>query len=234
MEDNSSNAKQFILECSRCRACEGAAYQTPPASYIGTLQAPVLILAQNPGEFADSDKDRNWWANRFQQVPNLQNNEAVMKTWYEYDFGTSYGAKMIGRLVGNSNWTTSGGFCFSNAIRCRTPNNAQPSVEMLVNCTEHTRALLRLWAKHNPDPMKRVLIVMEATAKSAILRLADFNLEPAFELKWGEHVVSETFGHVLPVKHYAAWRGEENRYRAAFREVVAKSKLDHTPEQSEA
>lgn len=207
-------AKEFVVKCSNCRQCKGAAYQSPPVSYVGSLKGRVLILAQNPGEVDQkSDEARNWW-NKAVSSRSAQNDAILMKTWYHWDFETSYGANKLGWLTAYD-WLRSGDYCFSNSVRCRTPNNSNPDIEMILNCAEHTRELIDLWKKETKDEDRRLLVLMGAVAKTAFLRIHELQSEQF--PNWGIAFKQPSLGTVLPVMHYAAWRSNAHTFRKAFK-----------------
>lgn len=120
-------------ECTSCRLCEGAAFQSPPL--MGLFHnKPVLVVAQNPGMARYKETfDIIERMNRSTDAKEIQD-------LYERDLRMSYAAKTgIASLLG-SDWLDT--FDYTNAVRCRTPDNAMPSPEMIENCRRFTAPLI--------------------------------------------------------------------------------------------
>lgn len=209
-------SKEFVVKCSNCRLCPGAAYQSPPVSYVGRLSGRVLIIAQNPGQMdLKNDPNRGWWSKAVSTNVSM-NDPLLMKTWYEWDFGTSPGQKKFEWLT-KKGWLSTGDFCYSNAVRCRTKDNSQPQIEMVTNCAEHSRALIDMWIEATISENRRLLVLVGATSLISFKRL--FDVPADFVTTWGIPFAYKGLGTVLPIKHYAAWRGDSNRFRKAFQEA---------------
>lgn len=199
--------EHLILEATHCNRCVGSCHQSPPISFAGKIDSPILVLGQNPGQIQDSDENRLWWAN---ELKSKLIDATTAKMWYDWDYGTSYGQERLSLLFnGNSHDL---GYCFSNAVRCRTPGNARPSDEFIINCFDHTKALIDLWSTYNPDPKKRALIVMGNIARWQV-----FHEEL---MPWGKIKFTD-YGHSLAIMHYTAWRSHYIEYQKTIAELKA-------------
>jgi uracil-DNA glycosylase len=182
-----------------CRLCAGAAYQSPPVFLAGSSNPKVLVIGQNPGEIKPDDVDRLWWADKmadaYSKSPSLDGAGVLLKNWYDWDFGTSGGAKRMGQVFGDS-WVENGDFAFTNAVRCRTPGNKAPTAEMVDNCTTYTRKLMFNFHL-------KAIVMMGQVAVGQVLG-AD-----AHKLSWATPRRHPKLGIIMSIKHYASWHGED-------------------------
>lgn len=127
--------------CALCRQCDGAAYQSPPSLFAGSLTAKIVVVGQNPGEIHDTDKFRLAMGEEMLRLCNENNAGKFFEAWYRADYGSSGNAKMLSEIFGND-WLNSEKFLYTNAVRCRTKANATPGEDMVVACNTWTRKLL--------------------------------------------------------------------------------------------
>jgi len=186
--------------CAECRACEDAAYQTPPVLYAGYTSAPILAIGQNPGEIKPSDKARQDWMDIFVHMPDEDLCD-IMPAFYLWDFYSSPGYKRLCNVFGDD-WLLKGEMIWTNAIRCRTPGNAQPSDEMLETCKTWTNQLME---------GRKAIIMVGGVARQQVLG------EDSVKLEWGAPKKHPTLGYILAIKHYAArgWRDDIKMYKQA-------------------
>lgn len=196
------NLSAYVLGCTGCRLCEGAAYQLPPFLYAGSSKPSVLVIAQNPGEIG-SDKENQW---RFDlaaltTAEEFETNAAAIKTIYDVDFITSYGYKQMSKIFGDT-WLLNGKFMYTNAVRCRTPGNASPSDEMVSNCMGWTAQL----------PMPMIVVLM---GKVAMKQFCKMEGKPELEA-WKLVRLRKDKGttYVITIPHYAAMRSHTDMERA--------------------
>ena len=205
----------MFTKCAYCRKCEGAAFQSIPHFMCGNKFGKYLIVAQNPGEMS-KDPSRMFFSKLLNEyVASHKENELgpeseeFFKMWYEWDFGTSYGATKFAEIFGKD-WLQSGDFCYTNAVRCRTPNNAYPSEEMIVNCKVFAKQLL-----YGRD----LVILVGKLAASQILSLEKIGIGQKFIPKVGYtpavFVKDEKVGKCLLIPHYARV-GDYTAYKTAF------------------
>lgn len=200
--------QHHILEATSCKRCIGSCYQSPPISFAGSLDSPFLVFGQNPGHIQESDEMRLWWA---EELNGKLIDATTAKMWYDWDYGTSWGQERLSILFGGDQHNL--GYCFSNAVRCRTENNSRPPDEMIYNCTDHTKELVRIWSEHHPDPKKRVIVAMGAIAR--------WQLFGAKADAWGKIGFQEEFGHTLSIQHYSSWKGSYSEYKLRIEELKA-------------
>lgn len=187
----------LVVSCAKCNLCEGSGYQAPPALIAGKIDAPILVIGQNPGEIKPSDLHRQWWARALTDYVGMKSTEAspdLIHTWYTWDFGTSSGSTKLAGVLG-LNWMANGLFTFTNAVRCRTPGNESPSNEMIETCEAWTKMLIG---------QRLGIIMMGNIARSQILK------EDSSKSPWGQVKKHPTLGLVLSIKHYSAWTGSES------------------------
>ncbi len=101
-------------------------------------------MGQNPGIF-DPIRSPHIAAEINDMWAKLADDSATpgyLKAQYQHLFGISKAAKVIGELVDDPLWLTSGRFLFTNAVRCTTPENQTPSEEMQENCRQWTFPLV--------------------------------------------------------------------------------------------
>lgn len=198
------NLVSLAKGCAECRACEGAAYQTPPVLYAGTSIAPIIAIGQNPGEIKSSDKARQSWMRIFERAtPEVLNDH--MSFWYQWDFFDSHGYRQLEKIFGN-NWLFEGKIMWTNAVRCRTKNNERPPEEMFGTCKTWTEQLIS---------GRKAIIMVGGYARLQVLG------DQASKLEWGTPKKHPRLGYILAIKHYAAWRGtkEIEVYKKAVKKL---------------
>jgi len=181
--------------CAKCRSCEGAAYQTPPLLFAGNPSAPILAIGQNPGEIKASDTARQEWIEIFEHlhVDDVDVVAKILPVWYAWDFYGSPGNGRLGEVFGDR-WLLNGRIMWTNAVRCRTPDNEKPDESMVFTCRAWTRQLLE---------GRKAVIMVGVTARQQILG------DKAVKLEWGAPKKHPELGYILAIKHYGAWRGKE-------------------------
>lgn len=196
-----------VISCHKCRACTGAAFQASPILAIGELDAPILIVAQNPGVF-DTDTHAEF-QQRWEEAETADEHLVLGYLDFAGTKADSTFAKVFGR-----GWLESGKFCYTNAIRCRTPNNEAPSNQMRYNCNDWTQLLL---------PKRKIVVVVGAVAREQVTR----NNMPNGSFRR----LSGTGTYVITMTHYSAWRGSEHdRYRDMFNQVLNYVETDYRPQ----
>lgn len=211
----------LLGSCALCNLCVGAGHQAPPAMFAGKFDAPILVIGQNPGEMRGDDTKGLWWADKLSFVrthyPKADTVLGLMvKNWYDWDFGLSHGNDMLEKLFGFG-WLESGKYCFTNAVRCRTPGNAAPSPEMIANCAAWTRMLLI---------NRRATILMGRVALDQTLG------EEAGKLGWGMPRKHPRHGVMMAIQHYSTWKGDmTSEYRAAVVRIQKEIGLDVEPDE---
>jgi uracil-DNA glycosylase len=191
------NLRSLAEGCAACRACKGAAYQTPPVLYAGWPDAPIIAVGQNPGEIKPTDKPRNEWIKIFEHTHEEEINKH-MAFWYSWDFYGSPGHARLAELFG-TDWLMTGDIAWTNAVRCRTKGNAHPSSEMMTNCMTWTDQLLE---------GRKAIIMVGTRARLQVLG------EAAIKLEWGAPKKHPTIGFLLAIKHYTAWKGDDAKIYA--------------------
>jgi uracil-DNA glycosylase family 4 len=157
--------------------CDGAAYQTPPTLYAGNHNAPIIALGQNPGQIKKSDHARQRWMKIFEAL-----------------------AAIFGK-----DWLFKGDIMWSNAVRCRTLDNARPANEMVDACKTWTDRLIA---------EKKGIIMVGGVAKHQIMGAETGKLE------WGAPKKHPRLGYILAIKHYSAWRGNDTKlYKDAVKRL---------------
>lgn len=198
-----SRADFLTTSCAKCAMCANSRYQAPPALYAGPFDAPVLVVAQNPGEIKEKHRLELADAAHIEAASRADPN--VIRFWYDYDFKTSNGFRSLASIFG-PDWLSTGQYVFTNSVRCRTKGNEAPSTEMVDSCASWTRQLV--------DGRKAVIVV-GAVARGQLLGAE------AEKLPWG---TPRKKGSViyLAVKHYSAWGGasEAREYEAAVKRVL--------------
>jgi len=177
--------------CAECRACEGAAYQTPPVLFAGNPNAPIVAIGQNPGEIKAADKTRQEWIHIFRTLPEDVVSR-VLPVWYVWDFSSSPGYARLAKVFGHD-WLLDGSFIWTNAVRCRTERNALPSKEMIDVCGTWTSKLIE---------GRKAIIMVGAVSRAQVLG------DDAKKLEWGAPKRHPTLGYILAIKHYSVWRNE--------------------------
>lgn len=195
----------LAVGCAKCRVCDGAAYQTPPVFFAGRQEAPIIAIGQNPGEIKDVDIARQQWIQLFNAF-DLTN---FVPSWYLWDFVSSPGYHILKKVFGE-NWLANGEVVWTNAVRCRTKNNASPSRDMIEACKVWTDALLQ---------NRKAIIMVGAVSRLQILG------PEAAKLDWGIPRKHARFGYLLAIKYYAAWDERDPIvYAEAFERIRLKVK----------
>ena len=194
----------LFRQCALCRQCEGAAYQSPPVLSLGPIDAPIVILAQNPGEIHSDDKFRLAMAAAMLPIASEEASGAFLQAWYMADYLTSGSASVMSRVLGTG-WLSSGRYLYTNAVRCRTPGNKRPSREMIDACSTWTR---KLFFAHKRDG---VILLGALAAEQLLGKLAD-------KISAGEYKHHPRFGLVLRLSHPATWKTNDDI--AAIRGIV--------------
>lgn len=191
------NLSNLASGCAMCRACEGAAYQTPPVLYAGYPDAPIIAIGQNPGEIKTTDEARNAWLEIFQHS-NEEELSKHMAFWYAWDFYDSPGYSRLEKIFGQG-WLLEGNMAWTNAVRCRTKGNAPPSGNMITACKTWTEQVIE---------GRKAIIMVGGVARSQVMG------EDARKLEWGSPRKHPDLGFILAVKHYSAWKGTEAKIYA--------------------
>jgi len=138
------NENQLVAKCAQCAACRGAGYQTPPMLGLGSFDAPILIVAQNPGEINQNDDLRLSFAGLVETAIREEWGHEVIgrisSAFYRADFEDTIQHLRLARAFGRD-WLSSGLYYYTNAVRCRTEFNGTPSKEMTGNCLTWTKML---------------------------------------------------------------------------------------------
>lgn len=197
-----------FIDCAACRVCEGAAYQAVPSLYAGYFSAPVLVIAQNPGEIKPNDKLRLLTADQLKRETEAFVSDVAFWSWYMWDFGTSYGCKTLERIFGKD-WLTSGTYVYTNAVRCRTKGNATPSLEMKATC--------RFWTTEMIKDRKAIVLIGKLAAEQLLAG-------DASSISFGEIKKHKWYGHVLYIPHYSAWKhGDDVRFRNLVKKLLERA-----------
>lgn len=202
------DSKQTFLDCAQCEAC-GRPYQSIPPFAAGSMTAPIVVLAQNPGAIHDDDRFRLAMAETITAVVYAKWNISsdAIRAWYYADFVSSRGFAILSSIFGNG-WLSldSGMFLYSNAVRCRTKDNAMPPKTMMKACAVWTRMIL-------DRPETRAVITIGALAAQQV-----FETPP----KVGVPLRYESKGWaVLALPHYTRWAGI-GPYEEAVKKIVEK------------
>ena len=135
---------QLAAKCAQCTACRGAGYQSPPMLGLGSFEAPILVVAQNPGEINQNDDLRLAFAGLVDtSIREEWGNEVIGRiasAFYRADFEETTQHLRLARVF-SRNWLSSGLYYYTNAVRCRTEFNSAPSKEMAGNCLTWTKIL---------------------------------------------------------------------------------------------
>lgn len=178
---------ELYAQCAACRVCSGAAYQSVPVLGHGpSITAPILGIGQNPGIFDRAkDPDHGWWADAAQL-----GEPRVVELFAQWSFERSAGCKSLAAVFGKD-WLSKRLIYWTNAVRCRTPENASPSEEMQTSCALWTNKLLA---------GRKAVVVMGAVARAQLFG------EHADQLEWGKLRFNKKLGvHVMAMRHYAVW-----------------------------
>jgi uracil-DNA glycosylase len=116
---------------------------------------------------------------------------AAIRAWYEADFKTSHGYEVMESQLFGPGWLDSGTYLYTNAVRCRTEDNAVPSTEMKASCGTWTRMLL-------DRPSVKGVVFIGRLAVEQVLGSDDDKL-PAMTLK----KQAKTGLLLLAVPHYS-------------------------------
>lgn len=135
-----SDLQALWAECAACSRCEGARFQSMPILYVGATQPKILVLAQNPGMINPKTSQVQIAQAKYFELETSQYRQAEKAyDWAHADFKASRMYQKIAAVLGYE-WLQWAGF--TNAVKCRTPENAQPSREMEFKCTVWTSLLL--------------------------------------------------------------------------------------------
>jgi uracil-DNA glycosylase len=187
-----SGLAPYLLGCSACTQCEGAAYQLPPFLYAGSSTPTVLVMAQNPGEIKED------WRLDLSKLIDEKTTGETLKTIYDIDFITSHGHKQMTKIFGDT-WLTNGKFMYTNAVRCRTKDNAPPSNEMIENCLAWTYQL----------PIPQIVILMGKIAVKQFCTMVGKSELPLWRtVKLTRSKSKVTYVTTMP--HYSAMRSHSD------------------------
>ena len=225
--------QKMFFQNSLCLACEGAGYQSPPTFGAGSLDAKVLVIAQNPGRIKSSDKENLEKARKAAaDVGEVRANECTtdddieflsesISEWCMRSFSTSYGAKTLGLILGED-WLKSKEFFFTNAVRCRTLNNARPTKQMIDNCqVKWTNRLLTL-------PNFKTIITIGRIATDQVLSATALDKQTTFGSIY-QISIDGKLTSFLSLPHYRVWRPLKIRlYRAAVQKLLREAKVEYT------
>jgi len=224
--------QKLFFQNSLCLACEGAGYQSPPTFGAGSLDAKVLVIAQNPGRIKSSDKENLEKARKAAaDVSEVRANECTtdadieflsesISEWCMQSFSTSYGAKTLGLILGED-WLKSKKFFFTNAVRCRTLNNARPAEQMINNCqVKWTNKLLT-------SPNFETIIAIGRIAADQVYFAAALDGQATFG-SISEISVDGRPMSFLSLPHYRVWRPLKIRlYRAAVQKLLHEAEVKY-------
>mgnify|MGYP005816412539 CR=1 FL=1 len=195
-----SAPEQLFTNCSRCGICAGSRLQAPPMLYLGDINAPILVIAQNPGWIADNDSFRLASGRAMLKLSGLEGDDAIIgaaqKAWYEADFTTSHAYGAIESICGKD-WLNSGRYLYTNAVRCRTNGNETSSKEMKTSCATWTRMLL------DRPSVKGVIFIGRLAVEQVLGNDAD-KLQPMALKKQ-----TKTGLLLLAIPHYSRWTGTD-------------------------
>lgn len=194
-------------KCKDCALCQGSRYQSPPL--LGIFSGnPILVIAQNPGE-AKPDKKEHVQAAELMTDAGQFPGPYPLAHLYAVDFASSYAYRRGLTQYFGPDWLVR--FDYTNAVRCRTPDNDYPSSEMLVNCGHtYTNKLIRHY---------------DAVIFVGIAARIQFNpAMPAMTIKKGK-----TGRLYLSIPHYAARGVDIRAVRLKVEEFVSKVRSSHEP-----
>lgn len=180
--------------CAACRQCEGAAYQSPPALFAGNVNAPIMVMGQNPGEI-HGDKFRLDMAAEMLKLENIENAGTFIEAWYHADYGSSGNASMVAEVLGEG-WLENGTYLYTNAVRCRTEGNHVPTKEMVDTCNTWTR---KLFFSHKREGV----ILLGAIATEQLLG------KSIEKLPVGVVRRHPRFGVLLRLSHPSTWKAKD-------------------------
>lgn len=195
----------MMMQCAKCRECEGAAYQTPPPLFCGNIKAPIMVIAQNPGEIRSNDKFRLEIGARLLSVTQNDLPDEFLEAWYMSDYVTSQNYATVSKIL-SGDWLDSGRYLYTNAVRCRTPKNAMPSKEMIQACAVWTRKL------YFAEPRLGAILLGDVATQQ--LLGADES-----KLKIGRARKHPKFGILLRLPHPSRWSDADvTAYKEAVKE----------------
>lgn len=222
-----------------CRECEGAAYGWPPILYAGQIESPILIIAQNPGDFHIKGKhfdpvryaDQVIAADTMRRIKESGVSSFGLSTerfedWllqqYRWDFGDSYGAKQLS-LVFHNDWLQQ--CCYTNAVLCRTLKNELPSEEMQSNCRQWTIDLIEMYPR-------KIIVPVGGIARCQIIPKRYGIDAGRLKINFGIPYEMTNGTIVFPIPHYSAWKyfgGNDaaESYRKTFEELVKLAKISY-------
>lgn len=139
--DDQTITRQIVT----CTKCPIHTLQTPPVPFIGSLDAPILVMAQNPGIIRPQDFPGLQIAAQMKQAYD-RGDYAEVAALYGTDFGRSFACRTALAALFGAHWLESDLFLYTNALHCRTEFNRPPTPDELSNCAPHTKAILKAWA----------------------------------------------------------------------------------------
>lgn len=146
----------------------------------------------------------------FKMFGELETNR-LMPSWYSWDFYGSHAHQMLGFVFGPG-WLLKGEIMWTNAVRCRTPDNVTPIPDMIAACSTWTQSLIR---------DRKAVIMVGGIARNQVLG------DDADKLDWGIPRRHPRLGYVMAIKHYAAWKSADaGKYQVAFERIQNRIKED--------
>lgn len=183
------------VDCAMCRACNGGGYQAPPAFFAGSIEAKVLVIAQNPGEIKETDRFRLMMASSMREYAkrneSFGESEALLR-WYQADFASSSMCTRM-ELVFGKGWISNGKFMYTNSVRCRTIKNEMPTDEMKQNCKTWTDLLIQIF--------KPKAIILAGNLASSQLLTDD----EVLKIDVGTAKIHPKYGIVARIQHPSIW-----------------------------
>lgn len=131
-----------------CTKCPISTLQTPPVPFIGELDAPILVMAQNPGIIRPQDFPGLQIAEQMREAY-AKGDYTAVAALYGTDFERSYACRTALASLFGEHWLESNLFLYTNALHCRTEFNRPPTPIELSNCAPHTKSILQAWAQSN-------------------------------------------------------------------------------------
>lgn len=195
MVSTAAKTKNLWEDCGQCDACGPmAGYQSVPLLYAGSIKASIVVIGQNPGEIKDFATFRLSQAQETFEAKTYHE----LRTFYQWDFSTSYGAKTLAGVFG-SDWLTSGEYMFTNAVRCRTRGNYVPTKFMIDHCRYWTTELLEI----NRPFRKGIVYISRIALEQGIYGSDLKGLRPLTPLKmrW----VDGWTDPCIYLRHYRVW-----------------------------
>lgn len=122
----------MIAECLNCTKC-WIPYQTRPMPGIFVPGSRLLFVGQNPAVMRYEEEKEEYF--------HAVTDEEVME-WYKRWFLRSNAYRTIGERYLWPGWLEDGSFSFTNAVRCRTIDNAKPMPWVEDNCKRFTDEII--------------------------------------------------------------------------------------------